>query len=571
MAISDSWSGRPIGWGEYIDGLGEYIDILDMKDHYSVNVTVFVYKLMKRLRKELGITWNKGRNEGVSGEVNFEEYVEGSFEYDVAESIDPLGILEREQAETAPLDNLMPKPDNIIYYYLNPVIVAALMEDIDWLKRYSEIRNIFDDARNGEIYVYDNAFNYQHTIYAMWSRILWFDESFDEKNEFAGELWKIIEDQYKAAGMKVRKNMLDFVVNTIAHIPGLEQRENAGLRFKIRQPQMYEDWVDFGEETAGLPYTLVFAMEAYEYGLAGEHAPAKNMKKSAELLVGKDSDIESFLNYDLRDYLKQFSEEEIWVDISQIWFESLEPDDDYVRKLRNDNSQEHRIEFDDKRVRFFADQLLIMDQLLSPEDFFTVLNMMWNDLRIKISQVPKDNFGDCTVSREYIAKKGGRYIGIIKKTIRKLSGKLKDIGGLYVKKFIDTDLSQYMFYANEFGADGKLALGLNALRKIGIPDDAMRETYIDVFDPGAGIDETRERNKNIIEIWKRSKISISKPNELHRYQKQLVEKCLDETLIVAAKCGIFPAAVREMLVEYAVQEKLWDKVPVLIWIERGGA
>ena len=27
MAISDSWSGRPIGWGEYIDGLGEYIDI----------------------------------------------------------------------------------------------------------------------------------------------------------------------------------------------------------------------------------------------------------------------------------------------------------------------------------------------------------------------------------------------------------------------------------------------------------------------------------------------------------------------------------------------------------------
>ena len=55
MAISDSWSGRPIG-------LGEYIDILDMKDHYSVNVTVFVYKLMKRLRKELGITWNKSRN-----------------------------------------------------------------------------------------------------------------------------------------------------------------------------------------------------------------------------------------------------------------------------------------------------------------------------------------------------------------------------------------------------------------------------------------------------------------------------------------------------------------------------
>ena len=48
-----------------------------------------------------------------------------------------------------------------------------------------------------------------------------------------------------------------------------------------------------------------------------------------------------------------------------------------------------------------------------------------------------------------------------------------------------------------------------------------------------------------------------------------MEKCLDETLIVAAKCGIFPAAVREMLVEYAVQEKLWDKVPVLIWIERG--
>ena len=122
MAISDSWSGRPIG-------LGEYIDILDMKDYYSVNVTVFVYKLMKRLRKELGITWNKGRNEGVSGEVNFEEYVEGSFEYDVAESIDPLGILERGQAETAPFD----KPDNIIYYYLNPVIVAALMEDIDWL------------------------------------------------------------------------------------------------------------------------------------------------------------------------------------------------------------------------------------------------------------------------------------------------------------------------------------------------------------------------------------------------------------------------------------------------------
>ena len=161
MAISDSWSGRPIG-------LGEYIDILDMKDHYSVNVTVFVYKLMKRLRKELGITWNKSRNEGVSGDVNFEEYVEGSFEYDMAESIDPLGILEREQAETAPFDNLMPKPDNIIYYYLNPVIVAALMEDIDWLKRYSEIRNIFDDARNGEIYVYDNAFNYQHTIYAMW-------------------------------------------------------------------------------------------------------------------------------------------------------------------------------------------------------------------------------------------------------------------------------------------------------------------------------------------------------------------------------------------------------------------
>ena len=557
MAISDSVSNRPIG-------LGECIDILDMKDNYSVNVTVFVYKLMNRLRQALTIAWGQDINKVLSEAVKKEKGVDGAFEYDGAES-DPFGILEREQAEIDNFDDFMVRPDNIIYYNLNPVIVAALMKETGWLKRYSEKSNILDDAQDGEIYVFDNEFDYQHIMYAMWARILWLES----KDESACELWKIIEDQYNVADRDTRKKMLGFVVNTIAHIPSLEQKENSGLRFKIKQPQMYEDWVEFGDKTAGLPYTLVFAKEAYEYEQAGEKATAKIMKKSAELLVGKDSDTEAFLNYELREYLKQFSEARQWVDISQIWFGSLEPDDDYVKKLRKDNSQKYRIELDKKKLSFFEDQLAIMGQLLRPEDFFTVLNMMWNDIRTKIRELPENNIGDNTVSKEYITKKAGRYTEIIKKMIKGLNGKLKDIGGLYVKKFIDLDLNQYMFYANEFGTDGKLRLGLNALRKIGIPDDMMRETYIDVFDPRAGIDEAKERNKKIIEVWKRSTVNIARPNELHTYQKQLVENCLDETLIEAAKCGIFPEVIRGKLVEYAVQKKLWDKIPVLIWLGRG--
>ena len=557
MAISYNWSDKTIG-------LVEYADILDMKDYYSVNVTIFVYKMMDRLRQALTITGGQNINKVLTEAVKTEEYVDGAFEYDGAES-DPLGILEREQTETDNFDDLMIIPENIIYYSLNPVIVAALMNDIDWLKRYSEKRNILDDAQNGKIYVFDNGFDYHHIMYAMWARILWIDG----KDEFGVELWKIIEDQYNAADRDTRKEMLEFVTSTIAHIPSLEQKENYGLRFKIKQPQMYEDWVEFGDKTAGLPYTLVFAKEAYEYEQAGEKATAKIMKKSAELLVGKDSDTEAFLNYKLWEYLEPFSEDRLCVDISQIWFVSLEPDDDYVKKLRKDNSRKYRIELDKKKLRFFEDQLAIMGQLLRPEDFFTVLNMMWNDIRTKIREIPENNIGDNTVSREYITKKAGRYIEIIKKMIKGLNGKLKDIGGLYVKKFIDLDLNQYMFYANEFGTDGKLRLGLNALRKIGIPDDTMRETYIDVFDPRAGIDEAKERNRNIIEVWKRSTVNIARPKELHIYQKQLVEKCLDETLIEAAKCGIFPELIRGMLVEYAVQENLWDKIPVLIWLERG--
>lgn len=558
----------PITFKNDIGDFGFYssVNLFNMADHYSAIQTVFVYKLMKGLRRVLDIAWKGTADTALSGAGENDIWVEGAFELGETDS-DPFGLWENEQTEMLDsFDDLMIKPENILHYKLPPVVVAALMEDVEWLKVYSESRNIFDGAQGGKIYVYDNCYSYEHIMYAIWARMLWLEE----KSATANELWKIIETQYKVADMDLRKEMLCFVMNTIAHIPCIDKRENAGLHFKTREPGMYEDWVEYGEKADGLPYTLVFEKEVMDYERAGENAGVECMMKSTELLIGGDKLATCTIYVQFNEYMNNtFFGKPGGAMGTEIWFEGLEPDDEFVEKLKMRNSKKNRIAFDKRRIRFFEEQLAIIGRILRPEHFFTVLNGMWKEIRSDVRELPDDISIYYTMSKEYITKEAGRYIEIIKRAIKDLKGRLTDVGRLYVKNFLDNEIEQFMFYANEFGTNGKLSLWLNDLKKIGVPDDVIKDSDIDVFDPEADIERIRRRNKNIIEIWKKCDVHVAQPGSLHKFQKQLVEECLDDTLVAAAACGIFPVAVRKALVQYAVQKKLWDKIPVLIWIERG--
>ena len=78
------------------------------------------------------------------------------------------------------------------------------------------------------------------------------------------------------------------------------------------------------------------------------------------------------------------------------------------------------------------------------------------------------------------------------------------------------------------------------------------------------------KNTNILSIWKNSEIRIRKPQKLYEFQKDLVKRGTVDVIRQAARCGIFPKPMRELLMEYALQEIEKEKYPVLIWIVGGG-
>ena len=49
-----------------------------------------------------------------------------------------------------------------------------------------------------------------------------------------------------------------------------------------------------------------------------------------------------------------------------------------------------------------------------------------------------------------------------------------------------------------------------------------------------------------------------------------MKRCTVDVIRQAARCGIFPEPMRELLMEYTLQEIEKEKYPVLIWIVGGG-
>lgn len=208
----------------------------------------------------------------------------------------------------------------------------------------------------------------------------------------------------------------------------------------------------------------------------------------------------------------------------------------------------------------FKDVLHEIKGVAEPKHYVSALNQLWQSVckALKPNPVTKEPTAAHT-------RRGKRLIQIIEQELLALRAEGIPVRKYYLRYDLtmhDNILPEFLFYKNEFEPKGRMQLGIRELEKLGIPDD---EGYEEWCMEGPG-----NRNTNILSIWKNSEIRIRKPQKLYEFQKDLVKRCTVDVIRQAARCGIFPEPMRELLMEYALQEIEKEKYPVLIWIVGGG-
>lgn len=495
-------------------------------DEYAEDTTIYVYKILKKLREK--VTDIK------------EPCIEGKFP------------LERSSADmTHVMTGDMTQPEEYIQYQIPAVMAAFIKGDTDWLKAYGSRADLLEGADKGAVYVDDSIYDHSRIIYALWARLLWLEPDSDVRTDF----FKLIASQYSAAGQRKRTAMLSFFADTLVSIPYIDQKETAADMFRVVLPELYNGWVVHGEFIQGLPFNMVFAKEALAYSKAGSNAGVENVKKSVEAMIGRCAiGYDKSLPYCIRTSLRR----NFMLTDEASGSEEIMPDDDYVRQIRALHTENALGKYDRALISLFESELWQLDDQIRPEHYVSVLNKLWSDIE-----------GGALGSDGDTEKKNDIYIAIIKKELKKLDKDGIDVREMYMKNYIGADMKRFMFYRNELTDKSDPVIGINSLKRIGIPEDVEKKNNADVFDMNATDEKVIRRNRVILDIWRKCDIRIQQDNRLYEYQKELVTRCSEETLLAAAECGIFPKRIRHLLVEWAVERNCWDVVPVLIWIERG--